>query len=548
MTTIKPTRPSIKPINLASWPPLVIAAQKAQQTQLSTYFELDSNRIDKLRFDAAGLSADFSRHHVDDTILDHLLSLAQEANVSHAIEQLFAGEEVNFTENRPALHMTLRGPYGPDAQQAQVRNCHQQMQSIVQQIHQGSWLGYNGQAITDVVNIGIGGSDLGPRMVATALAPYKKSNLNVHFVANVDPSDLQLTLETLNPATTVFIVASKSWSTIETLTNARAAKAWLEATAGTDSNLSNHFIAISARPEKCKDFGILPENVLPMWDWVGGRFSLWSAIGLPIALAVGFDNFEQLLNGAKDMDDHFSSSAPNKNLPLIMALLEVWYVNFWGNHTMAVLPYDHNLRLLPDHLQQLIMESNGKQTDLDGNVVDYPTCPVVWGAAGTNGQHSFHQLLHQGTQQIPVDFILPLSSHTPNQEQHQHMLANCLAQAQALMDGQTAQTNEQKLLNDSYDPATAKQLAAHKTIPGNRPSTIITMPKLTPATLGSLIALYEHKVFSASVIWNINPFDQWGVELGKSISSAVYAALNGEQSEISNAATSAAIKAYTKNI
>ncbi|MEE8060155.1 MAG: glucose-6-phosphate isomerase [Pseudomonadales bacterium] len=551
MTTINNnssnTYPGNKPTSLPSWPLLNKAAQRAQQTHLKTYFNEDIHRVEKLHFAVAGLSADFSRHHINDSIQDHLISLAHEAGISSAIKRLLSGKNVNVTEVRPALHTTLRGPCGPQQQQDQVRQCHAQMRAITQQIHQGNWLGYSGQKITHVVSIGIGGSDLGPRMAATALAPYNKQNLTVDFVANVDPSDLYQALAPLNPATTLFIVASKSWSTQETLTNAQAAKTWLTHTAGPDADFSNHFIAISAQPEKCKNFGIPQDNVLPMWDWVGGRFSLWSAIGLPIALAIGFDKFEQLLAGAHAMDNHFASSPAEQNLPLMMALLEIWYANFWGNKTMAVLPYDHNLRLLPDHLQQLTMESNGKQVDCTGQPVNYNTCPVVWGAAGTNGQHSFHQLLHQGTQQIPIDFILPLSSHTGNTTQHQHMIANCLAQAQALMEGRTAIDIERELINDGHDQANAKRLAAHKAIPGNRPSTIITMDKLTPATLGALIALYEHKVFSASVIWNINPFDQWGVELGKSISATIYTALTSGQPDSSNPATAAAIKAYTRN-
>ncbi|HEB26366.1 MAG TPA: glucose-6-phosphate isomerase, partial [Porticoccus sp.] len=469
------------PCERTSWKQLEQDAELAKNRHLKTYFAQNSNRCSALRFNAAGINADLSRNHIDESILAHLIALAEDAGMSQRIEALFSGKPVNFTEHRAALHMALRGPWGLEAQQLDVDNCLQHMQRISEQLNHGQWLGFSQQAITDVVNIGIGGSDLGPRMVVEALQPFQQPGITVHFVANIDPSDLQQTLAGLNRETTLFIVASKSWSTLETLTNARAAKKWLSQGAAAQTDLSNHFIAISARPDRCAEFGIAAANILPMWDWVGGRFSLWSAVGLSIAIATGFDNFRALLNGARAMDEHFSSAPLANNLPVILSMLEIWYVNFWGSSSSAVLPYDHNLRLLPDHLQQLIMESNGKQVSQDGKPLPYATSPVIWGAAGSNGQHSFHQLLHQGTQLIPVDFILPLSSHS-NAEQHLHLVANCLAQAEALMDGQDQATARAALIEAGTAPDEADRMAAHRAIPGNRPSTIITMTELNPST------------------------------------------------------------------
>jgi len=547
---------SIDPSTLASWQALESAALDAQGRRLSDYFERDSQRHNNFTVAAAGLNVDLSRHHIDQELLAKLLQLTADCGVKDAIAALNTGETINFTENRPALHCQQRLPLDSPQIPPEVAASRAKIRTICEAVHGGQWLGFGGEAISDVVNIGIGGSDLGPRMTAQALSAFHNKAITVHFVANVDPSDLQQVLAQLNPATTLFVVASKSWTTLETLSNASAAKQWLSAAAGSseaNKAIAKHFIAVSSRPEACKDFGINPDNILPMQDGVGGRYSLWSAVGLSVALATSADCFEQLLAGANAMDAHFfgrtadnaAGSDMQHNVPLLLALLEVWYVNFWGARSVAVLPYNHDLRLFPDYLQQLTMESNGKGTSCDGQTVSYQTCPVVWGSAGTIGQHSFHQLLHQGTQLIPVDFILPLNSHTGEQAQHNHLISNCLAQSQALMDGLSADAIEQSLVDDGLDSALAKQLAAHKSIPGNRPSTIISMETLTPATVGALLALYEHKVFCQSIVWNINAFDQWGVELGKIISNSIYPAVMGQSNDLANAATAASVKAYS---
>ena len=519
------------------WQQLSSLAASSYQKNLIEYFANDDKRTENYRLYAAGLTADFSRHFIDGTILDKLLELANQQKLPQQISNLFSGKAINYTENRAALHTALRGSNGSEKIQQEIQLCLQKMQDISSRLKNHQWLGFNEKPITDIVHIGIGGSDLGPRMAVTALQTYKNQAINVHFVSNIDPNDIEETLKQLNPETTLFTIASKSWTTLETLSNADTAKAWLRKAAN-GADISQHFIAISSKPERCADYGINPNNILPMWDWVGGRYSLWSAIGLPIILATSFEYFSELLEGAKTMDEHFATTAFESNMPVLMALLEVWYVNFWGCGSQAILPYDHQLRLFPDHLQQLIMESNGKRVNSLGQTVDYQTCPVIWGAAGTNGQHSFHQLLHQGTQLIPVDFILPLTSHSSNHDQHRHLVANCLAQAEALMDG--SKTPDVNTLSTQE-----KELLPHKTVPGNKPSTIISMQKLTPSTLGALIALYEHKVFCSSCIWDINAFDQWGVELGKSISLDIYNALSScNKNIITNPATAASVAAY----
>jgi glucose-6-phosphate isomerase len=538
---------AVDPSTLPAWQALENAATEAQQRTLSEYFANDSQRHDNFSFSAAALNVDLSRHHVDQTLLTKLLKLAADCGIDEAIGALQSGQTLNFTEGRPALHCQQRLPLNSEHIPPEVAAGRAKIRAICEAVHSGQWAGFAGEAIRDVVNIGIGGSDLGPRMAAQALSHCHNAAVTVHFVANVDPGDLQQVLAPLNPATTLFVVASKSWTTLETLSNASAAKQWIINAAGNAEATSKHFIAVSSRPDACKDFGINPDNILPMQDGVGGRYSLWSAVGLSVALATSAECFEQLLAGANAMDNHFFASVGDEqqhNIPLLLALLEIWYVNFWGARSVAVLPYNHDLRLFPDHLQQLTMESNGKGTNRDGQPVNYQTCPVVWGSAGTIGQHSFHQLLHQGTQLIPVDFILPLNSHSTEQAQHNHLISNCLAQSQALMDGLSASSIEQSLVDDGLDAALAKQLAAHKSIPGNRPSTIISMEKVTPATTGALLALYEHKVFCQSMLWNINAFDQWGVELGKLISNDIYPAVMAQPSELHNRATAASVKAY----
>lgn len=534
----------INPSKLNAWKSLQAVALDAQKRQLKEYFAEDKSRYNNLQYSSAGLTLDLSRHHIDDKIASLLLSLAKECHIEEAIKEQLTGENINFTENRPALHTHQRLPINCDKLNPEVRSVREKIRSITEAVQTGQWLGYTGKPIKDVVNIGIGGSDLGPRMAAEALHHFHHPAIKVHFSANIDPSDLQQTLQTLSPETTLIIVASKSWSTLETLSNAVTAKRWICDAAGTEACIAKHFVAISSRPELCQQFGIDTNNILPMEDGVGGRYSLWSAVGLSIALATSADVFEELLGGAHQMDTHFSNAPIEDNLPLLLALLEIWYVNFWGTKSIATLPYNHDLRLFPDFLQQLTMESNGKSVDRDGNFIDYDTCPVVWGSAGTIGQHSFHQLLHQGTQMIPVDFILPLKSPAGNQAQYNHLISNCLAQSQALMDGLSAEAIEKKLIDGGSDPVEAHQLAAHKAIPGNRPSTIISMESLSPSALGALIALYEHKVFCQGIIWNINSFDQWGVELGKVISNDIYPGVMEESVDLENPATRGSVSEY----
>lgn len=531
-------------INTQSWGALKKASQSISTKSLAQLFKENPQRINSLHFSAAGINADLSRQLIDNQSLSTLLELGREMLLPSAIETLNTNTSINFTEKRSALHYLLRAKKTDSLESEQIFTCKQQMQTICNSIHCGEWKSHHGQTITDIVNIGIGGSDLGPRMAAEALTPYHNNKLRIHFAANIDPTDLEQTLRSLNPSTTLFIVTSKSWTTIETLTNAETAKQWFIEGTG-QSDISQHFIAISSQVARCKEFGIAPEHILPMWDWVGGRYSMWSAVGLVIALATSFETFEALLQGAANMDQHFFSSPLESNLPAILALLEVWYVNFWGCESVAVLPYDHSLRLLPEHLQQLTMESNGKRVDRSGHYIHYATAPVLWGSAGTIGQHSFHQLLHQGTHIIPVDFILPLSTHSKETTQHQQMIANCLAQAETLMDGQSAESLIESLIAEGHSTEEATLLAQHKAMPGNRPSSIFTVDKLSPETLGALVAMYEHKTFCSSIIWNINAFDQWGVELGKKASATIYKALENKNSnEINNPATRAAVAEY----
>jgi glucose-6-phosphate isomerase len=444
---------------------------------------------------------------------------------------------VNLTEQRPALHTALR-----EGEQGEVRvngdniipEIHRtlgKMEALVESIHSGERTGHSGARFTDVVSIGIGGSFLGPKLAVEALRPYWQGSINCHFVANIDGTDITETLTRLNPDTTLFLVQSKSFRTQETLENSLLARQWFLDNGGNEAAVSQHFMAVTANIEEAARFGIEPTNTFPMWEWVGGRYSLWSAIGLPIALTLGMAAFRDLLAGAHAMDTHFREAPDQENLPVIMAMLSVWYNNFWGAGSHAVLPYDEYLKYLPEHLQQLDMESNGKRVTQNGTSLDYHTGPVLWGGVGANGQHAYHQLIHQGTRLIPADFIIPLRSHNPVASHHANLFANCLSQARAMMAGKTEAEAEQELLAGGLDGDAARQLAPHKAIPGNRPCNILLMERLTPHTLGALIALYEHRTFVQSVIWDIDCFDQWGVELGKQIGSEILPRLLGESED-----------------
>ena len=511
------------------WQKLLELRQKPL-ANLSTLFREEPSRARRYTVGAAGLVLDYSKNLVDSEILQALFALAERAGLRDATAALFRGDEVNNTEHRPALHMLLRSPGNAGAREQEVHAALTRLEDFVAKVHTGRWKGYNDKAIRTVINIGIGGSDLGPAMAAEALAPYHVANFTCHFVSNVDPLNLEQTLAPLDPATTLFVIASKTFTTLETMQNANAARGWALTAGVPTTELGKHFVAVSANVEKAAAFGIAPANIFPMWDWVGGRYSLWSAIGLPIALAVGMDNFRELLHGAHQMDEHFRMSEPAANMPVLLGLLTHWYYHAYGTESHAVLPYVQNLHLFPAFLQQLDMESLGKQVDRDGNKLDSQSGGIIWGSAGTNGQHSFHQLLHQGTRLIPADFIAALESHSSNREAHLHLLSNCFAQSQALMEGKSQMQAHAELLQQGTPAAEAQWLAPFKVCPGNRPSNTIMMRQLTPATLGALTALYEHKVFVQSVLLNMNAFDQWGVELGKVLSSGVYQALTAGSS------------------
>ncbi len=532
--------------DLPAFDELKTHATALSNTSIQQLFDQDDSRAADFTLEAAGLQLDFSRHLLNRDTLTALYKMAEQAGLRQAIEDLYSGQHVNNTENRPALHTLLRASSadGLEDKFREVSAVRQRMQAIANTINQGDHEGYTGAAITDVVNIGIGGSDLGPRLVTEALKPFHGS-IRCHYVANVDPADLQETLGGLKAESTLFIICSKSFRTEETLANSLAARDWMLAGGASAQDLDKHFLAVTTNLQAAADFGIPAANCLPMWDWVGGRYSVWSAVGLSCAVAVGWDRFSEFLAGAEAMDQHFKNSLPETNMPLLMSLLELWYCNFHGAGNHVVLPYDHSLQRLPDFLQQLTMESNGKQVSTDGRPLAYNTAPVLWGSAGTMGQHSFHQLLHQGTLLCPVDFVLPLTTHTGLAEQHRMLVANCLAQSRALMVGRSLEACHASLRERGMDDATAARLAPHLAMPGSRPSSVLTMESLNPGTLGALLALYEHRTFCSSQLWGINPFDQWGVELGKEIGTEVLARLtDSDKDSDMDAATERLIKAW----
>jgi glucose-6-phosphate isomerase len=481
---------------------------KAENLRIDSLFAEDADRFEKYSLQSDQLLLDYSKQLLTDDILQALLALARESGLKDAIHRMFSGEKINITENRAVLHTALRQPESHN-QPKEVRLALLQMQKFVADIHQKNWLGADNQAITTIVNIGIGGSDLGPSMVVEALSEFAHPNIKVHFVSNVDPSHIHSVLPLCNAGQTIFTIASKSFTTLETHQNANAARQWFLNSGFTVKDIAKHFVAVTSNLSAAEDFGIEPANTFPMWDWVGGRYSLWSAIGLPIALAIGMSNFQQLLAGAHAMDEHFQHTPLNKNMPVLLALTTIWNVNFLDANSTAVVPYSQRLSQLPAYLQQLTMESLGKRVNLDGEAADYRTGEAIWGTSGTNGQHSYFQLLHQGTEFVPVEFIGFCNPHNPSEsDQHQYLLANLLSQSKALMDGDT----------DNSDP--------HKYIEGNKPSTTLLIDNLSPFTLGSLLALYEHRVFVQSVIWQINAFDQWGVQLGKVLSEKMVGAID----------------------
>lgn len=535
---------SVNPLDTRAWQQLGELAQT--ERTLSTLFAQDPERTRRYSLELAQcLKLDFSKNLIDDKVLGALLALAEETGLRDNIKALFAGETINRTENRAVFHMALRNRAdqpmpladGTDVM-PQVRAVLAQMKAFCASVRGGGWTGFDGRPIRDVVNIGIGGSDLGPYMVSEALKPYH-GELRLHFVSNVDGAHLAQTLKGLDPATTLFIVASKTFTTQETMTNAFSAREWLLAAAGDPSATAKHFVALSTNAAKVAEFGIDTANMFAFWEWVGGRFSLWSAIGLPIALAIGFEGFEQLLSGAWEMDQHFKTAPLEANMPVLLGLLGIWYRNFLNAPSEAILPYDQCLHRLPAYLQQAVMESNGKSVDRNGQPVSYHTSPIVWGEPGTNGQHSFYQLLHQGTHLIPADFIMPAQSHYPLGDHHAKLVANCLAQSRALAFGQS----EQELREQGEQP----ELIPFKVHKGNSPSNTLLLPKVTPHTLGALIALYEHKIFVQGAIWNIFSFDQWGVELGKKQASVLLPCITGDGDTSSLDASTRSLLAQLKD-
>jgi glucose-6-phosphate isomerase len=494
---------------------------------LRDLFAQDSKRFSRFSIEHDDLLFDYSKNLVDTATMKLLVRLAKENGVELMRAAMFAGDRINLTEDRAVLHTALRNrsdrPVMVDGRDVMpdVRAVLKQMRAFVTKVHSGKWRGYTGERISDIVNIGIGGSDLGPAMACLALAPYAKKGLNAHFVSNVDPTHLAEVLKRVKPETTLFIVASKTFTTQETLANAHAARAWFLKAAKKKEAVAKHFVAVSTNAAEVAKFGIDTANMFGFWDWVGGRYSLWSAIGLPIALYLGMDRFEELLAGGHDMDEHFLSAPLDKNMPVVMALLGLWYNNFWDAQSYAVLPYDQYLARFPAYLQQLDMESNGKSVTRDGKPVKVSTGPVLFGEPGTNGQHAFYQLIHQGTKLIPCDFIAAAETHNPVADQHDILLSNYLAQTEALMRGKTADEARAELEAAGLAKAEIKELLPHKVFPGDRPTNSILMRRLTPRNLGRLIALYEHKVFVQGVIWNVNSYDQWGVELGKQLAKAI---------------------------
>lgn len=491
-------------------------------------FAEDPERFSTFSRQFGDILLDFSKNRITAETLDLLVQLADQAGLTDAIDNMFSGDKINQTEDRAVLHIALRNrsntPILVDGQDVMpdVNGVLDRMKSFTERIRSGAWKGYTGEAITDIVNIGIGGSDLGPVMVTEALKAYADDKkLRVHFVSNVDGVHIYETLQTVKPETTLFLIASKTFTTQETMTNAQTARQWFLDTANDEAAIAKHFAALSTNQAAVQKFGIDPDNMFGFWDWVGGRYSLWSAIGLSIALYVGFDKFEELLDGAHAMDNHFRDTPADQNLPVILALMGVWYNNFFGAQTEAILPYDQYMHRFAAYFQQGDMESNGKSVDRNGNPVDYQTGPIIWGEPGTNGQHAFYQLIHQGTKLIPCDFLAPAISQRPIGEHHKILMANYFAQTEALMNGKTEDVAADELRKAGKSETEIAALAPFKTFPGNRPTNSILFQKLTPHTLGSLIAMYEHKIFTQGVIWNIFSFDQWGVELGKQLASRI---------------------------
>ncbi|HVV85666.1 MAG TPA: glucose-6-phosphate isomerase [Kofleriaceae bacterium] len=519
-----------------AWTALAAHQPTIEPRALRDLFADDPGRFERMSREVAGLFVDWSKHRVTDETMKLLVALAEQADVAGWRDRMFAGEHINVTEDRAVLHVALRNRSGRpilvDGHDVMplVDGVLAKMRAFTDRVRDGSWTGHTGARITDIVNLGIGGSDLGPVMVTEALRPYWQADLRVHFVSNIDGTHLAETVQHLDPASTLFVVASKTFTTQETLTNAHSARAWLltKLAAGPEA-VARHFVALSTNAKAVAEFGIDTANMFEFWDWVGGRYSLWSAIGLSIACVIGMDGFEQLLAGAHELDEHFRTAPLAENLPVVLGMLGIWYANFFGAATHAILPYDQYLHRFAAYFQQGDMESNGKRVDRSGApIADYTTGPVIWGEPGTNGQHAFYQLIHQGTRLIPCDFIAPIESHNPLGKHHPILLANFFAQTEALAMGKTADEVRAELTAQKLPADRIEALVPHRTFPGNRPTTSILVQKIDPRTLGALIALYEHKIFVQGIVWNINSFDQWGVELGKQLASRILPELDGD--------------------
>jgi glucose-6-phosphate isomerase len=539
-----------------AWKALASHRTSIGETHVRDLFASDERRFEKLSLQVEDILVDFSKQRVTGETLKLLLDLARQARVTERRDAMFAGEKINVTEDRAVLHVALRNRSnrpilvdGKDVMPA-VNAVLAKMRAFTDQVRSGAWKGHTGKRITDIVNIGIGGSDLGPVMATGALKPYWHPEMRAHFVSNVDGTQLVETLKDVKPEQTLFVIESKTFTTQETLMNARSARAWMVDKLGSEDAVPKHFVAVSTATDEVRKFGIDTNNMFAFWDWVGGRYSLWSAIGLPIELLIGADHFEAMLAGGHAMDEHFRTAPPGQNVPLVMGMVGVWNLNFLGAATQAILPYDQYLSRFAAYFQQGDMESNGKRVDRQGQVIDdYTTGPIVWGEPGTNGQHAFYQLIHQGTRTIPCDFLAPMETQNPLGKHHEVLLANFFAQTEALMRGKTAEEARAELQAQGLPAARIDELTPHKTFPGNRPTTSILFTKLTPRTLGMLIALYEHKIFVQGVVWDIYSFDQWGVELGKQLAKKIEPELETRGTVTSHdASTNALINRYKKHL
>ncbi|NRA52695.1 MAG: glucose-6-phosphate isomerase [Gammaproteobacteria bacterium] len=525
-------------------------AQRFLGQSIAGHFAADNQRFNQFSIDAGGLLLDYSKQNLNAEVISQLVDWANERGLTSKINAMFNGEKINNTEDRAVLHTILRAPAATQLEvlggelAAEVQQTDRKMAQIVKQLLAGERCGFSGKVFTDVIAVGIGGSYYGPKVCHEALKPYHQSQLNVHYLANVDGTAVAGKLAQLNPETTLVVVISKTFTTQETMLNAKALTTWLKQAGCNEAQLALHLIAVSAAPLKAQAFGVAPDNILPMWDWVGGRFSLWSAVGFPLACAIGYDNFEQLRAGAYEIDQHLLTAPLSQNMPVLLALIGIWNCSFMGYNSLAVLPYDHLLRDFPGYLQQVDMESSGKRVDVDGNEITLAVAPIVFGQEGTNGQHAFMQLMHQSHQVIPVEFMVALQGQSHYTEHHQVLVANCFAQSEALMQGKTVSQAYAECLAEGKSEQQARALAPHKMMPGNSPSSTLVYEKLSPKVLGSIMALYEHKIFVQGAMWNLNSFDQWGVELGKCLGNSVMAVFNGATNEQLSGSTQALIERF----